>query len=94
MKRYKTRPGIVLTTIADHYILVAAKSLQEICPFSAEINEMTAFCWRMLEGGIDFDSLLENLAAEYGIDDPASMRADLEELLTQMKNANYLIEEP
>ena len=93
MKRYKTRPGVVLTTIAGQYVLVAVKSLRDICPYSAQINETTAFCWRVLEEGTDFDNLLEKLAEEFEIDDPESVRADLEELLEQMKNANYLIEE-
>ena len=93
MKRYKTRPGIVMTTIAGKYYLVAVKSLQEICPFSAEINDTTAFCWRVLEDGADFDSLFEKLSKEYEIEDPEAARTDLVELLEQMKNANYLIEE-
>ncbi len=94
MKRYKARPGVVLTTIAGQYFLVAVKSLRDICPFSAQINETTAFCWRLLEEGVDFDTLLMRLTEEYEIDDPAPARADLTELLEQMKDANYLIEEP
>ncbi len=94
MKRYKTRPGVVLTSIAGRYVLVAVKSLRDICPFSAEINETTAFCWRMLEEGTDFESLLAGLTKQYEIDDPETARGDLEELLEQMKSANYLIEEP
>ena len=94
MKRYKTRPGIVLTSIAGQYVLVAVKSLRSICPYSAQVNETTAFCWRMLEEGTDFESLLAGLSEEYEIDDMETARADLTELLEQMISANYLIEEP
>ena len=93
MKRYKTRPGVVLTTVAAQYVLVAVKSLRGICPFSAQINDSSAFCWRVLEGGADFESLFAKLVEKYEIDDLDSARAELEELLRQLINANYLIEE-
>ena len=94
MIRYRTRPGVVLTTVGGQYVLVAAKSIREICPSTSEINETAAFCWRVLEEGTDFDGLFDRLSKEYEIDDPESARADLTELLEQLKNANYLIEAP
>ena len=92
MKQYKTRPGVVLTKIGGQNILVAAKKLQEFCPYVSQINETAAFCWRILEQGADIDILAEKLAEEYQISDLASLRADLSELLAQMTAANYLIE--
>ena len=94
MKKYKTRPGVVLTKIAGRYILVAAKTIQGECPAAAEINETTAKCWRTLEKTTDFDSLFTKLSEEYEIDDCTAAKADLLELLEQLKDANYLIEEP
>ena len=79
MKRYRTRPGVVLTTISGQNVLVSAKSVQGLCPFTAQINETTAFCWRVRE--------------EYEIEDAAAVRADLEQLVAQMLESNYLIEE-
>lgn len=94
MKRYKTRPGVVLTTISDQYFLVAAKTVRDLCPYSSQINETAAFCWRILEDGADFDTLFACLSEEYEIDDSAAVKADLQELLDQLLKANYLIEEP
>ena len=73
---------------------MAAKEARKNSPFISQINETAAFCWRLLEDGIDSDSLFLKMLAEYEIVDPAAARADLEELLEQMKKANYLIEEP
>ena len=84
----------MLTTIAGQYLLVAAKEVRTLCPYSSKINETAAFCWRILETGADFDTLFAKLSEEYEIDDPTAARADLAVLLEQMKNANYLIEEP
>lgn len=93
MKRYKTRPGVVLTTIAGQNVLVAAKSLAALCPYSAQINDTAAFCWRVLEEGADVDTLMNKLSGEYEIDDAAEARRDLEQLVAQMLESNYLIEE-
>ena len=93
MKRYRTRPGVVLTTISGQNVLVSAKSVQGLCPFTAQINETTAFCWRVLEQGADMDTLLRRVREEYEIEDAAAVRADLEQLVAQMLESNYLIEE-
>ena len=92
MKQLKTRPGVVLTTIAGQYYLVAAKEAREFCPYTSQINETAAFCWRMLENEVDFDSMFSKLLEEYEIDNPDAARIDLEELLAQLQEANYLIE--
>ena len=92
MKRYKTRPGVVLTTIAGQSILVAADSIRSLCPHFAHINETATFCWRLLEQGSDLDDLAQKIATEYEIEDPEEVRADLEQLLDQLLESNYLIE--
>lgn len=93
MKRYRTRPGVVLTTIAGQSVLVSSKSAREQCPFTAQINETAAFCWRLLEQGADLQTLMSSVAEEYEIEDPEEVRADLEQLLAQLLESNYLIEE-
>lgn len=94
MKQYRTRPGVVLTEIAGQYMLVAARGARKLCPYSTRINETAAVCWRILEQGADLDALARALSAEYEIDDPAELHADLEQLLAQLLENNYLIEEP
>ena len=92
MRRYHTRPGVVLTTVDEQYLLVASKSAREFCPYITQINDTAAFCWRLLEDGADPDALLEHLAEEYEIDDSERVRTDLQELLDQLCKANYLID--
>ena len=59
MMTFKTRPGVVLTEIAGEFILVAAKSLQGVCPYVTQINETSAFLWRQLEQGAGLEKLEE-----------------------------------
>ncbi len=91
MRSYKTRPGVVLTTVAGQYVLVAAKTLREMCPNATQINETAAFCWRILEQGCDLSELMEKVSAEYEIADPEELRQDLTSLLDQLLEKNYLI---
>ena len=57
MERYVTRPGVVLTSICDEYMLLAAKAAREHCPYMTQLNESSAFLWRRLEQGADPDAL-------------------------------------
>ncbi|MBQ6116867.1 MAG: PqqD family protein [Oscillospiraceae bacterium] len=93
MTRYKTRPGVVLTSICGEYVLVAAKSVWELCPYVTELNETSAFLWEHLRGGADLDGLMTALNEEYELDDPATARQAVEAFLRQMLELNYLLPE-
>ena len=92
MKRYQTRPGVVMTTVGGQYVLVAGKDAREYCPFRMQINETAALCWRLLVEGADLDTLASALAKEYEIEDMAGLRADVQELVEQLKGYGYLID--
>ena len=92
MKRYRTRPGVVLTTVGGQYVLVAAKAAREYCPSTTQINETAAFCWRVLENGADLDALAADLAREYEIEDASGLRDDVQTLLEQLEAYGYLVE--
>ncbi len=94
MKRYRTRHGVVLTTIDGQYVLVSAKEARSTCPYTTQINETAAFCWRILEQGAGLEELTAKMQEEYEIDDPDTLRSDLSELLAQLEAASYIIEDP
>ena len=89
--RYKTRPGVVLTSIYGEHILVAAKSVLDICPYVTEINETSAFLWKELEEGADIERLMDAVQAEYEIDDPDTVRSAINGFIEQMLELNYLV---
>ena len=73
---YKTRPGIILTSVGDQYYLVSPKS-------RIELNETAAFYWELLTHGADQDSLKEAALREYEIDDPAALEQELAALIRE-----------
>ncbi len=93
MTRYKTRPGVVLTSICGEYVLVAASAVRKLCPYVTELNETSAFLWEHLCGSVDLDGLMTALNEEYELDDSTAARQAVEDFLRQMLELNYLLPE-
>ena len=91
MTRYKTRPGVVLTSICGKNILVAVKSVLDYCPYLSEINETSAFLWNHLVDGAASEELVDAINAEYEVDNLAFVRTAVESFIDQMLDLNYLI---
>ena len=71
---------------------LAAKEVRSLCPYTAQINETAAFCWRVLEAGASVEELTAALMKEYEVEDPTALHEDLEQLIGQLQKSNYLIE--
>ncbi len=93
MTCYKTRSGVVLTSICGEHVLVAASTARQYCPYVTELNETSAFLWRRLSSGVSLESLMAALGEEYELDDPAAARQAVEAFLRQMLELNYLLTE-
>ena len=89
--RYRTKKGIVLTSVCGQYVLVAAKKVRESCPYLTQINDTMASCWRLLENGSTEDELANHLLEEYETDDSSLVREDIRRLLEQLLEAGYII---
>lgn len=93
MIRYKTRPGVVLTSICGEYILVSARKNRPECPYLTQINETSAFLWNLLVRGATPAQLEEAVAAEYEITDYNQLRESIAAFLNQLLELNYLLSE-
>ena len=93
MRRYRTRPGVVLTSICGEYLLVSAKAARQDVPYLSQLNESSAFLWKILEKGADQEELEQAVREEYEITDPAEAGAAIEAFVRQMLSAGYLLPE-
>lgn len=93
MQQYHTRPGVVLTSICGEYVLVAAKAARASVPAYAQLNESSAFLWRLLESGADTAQLEKSVMETYEIEDPAQARSAIEAFIGQMVKSGYLLKE-
>lgn len=90
--KYKTREGVVLTSVCGQYVLVAAKRARKKCPYISLINETAAFCWRLLEKGSTIDELVDHLGEEYEIEDIPRVTDDISKMINRFMEEGYLIE--
>ena len=81
--KYKTRPGIILTSVGEQYFFVTAKN-------RIELNETAAFYWKLLRQGADTAELREAALREYDIDDPAGLEQEIEELIRELLKGHLI----
>ncbi len=93
MERYRTRPGVVLTSICGEYMLLAAKAAREHCPYMTQINESSAFLWKLMERGLDLEDLKRAVLEEYELEDPAQAQEAIQGFMDQMLQLGYLLRE-
>ena len=90
---YKTRTGVVLTSIHGEYLLVSAKKARAFCPYVTQINATAAFLWKQLENGADIDSCVQALCGEYEIEDMDEAVLTVRQFIDAMLQAGYLRED-
>ena len=90
--RYKTRTGVLLTSICGSYYLVCAKSLLPECPYVVNINETSAFLWQLLVDGASLEQMVSSVAEEYEVDDPEEIKGAITGFIQQMQSLHYLQE--
>lgn len=88
---YKTRQGVVLTTVCGEHLLVAAKAAAAKCPYVTQINDSSAFLWERLTEGGDVDSLMKAVGEEYEIEDEGVIRSAIEAFINEMTGYGYLL---
>lgn len=91
MELYKTRPGVVLTSICGEYYLVAAKSIIGLCPYVTQINETSAFLWKKLAEGATAEQLENAVYKEYEVEHPDELHDTINGMLDRMLELNYII---
>lgn len=91
MAKYKTRPGVVLTTVCGENLLVAARAALEYCPYVTQLNDSSAYLWKKLAAGVDSDRLLDEIEAEFEVDDPEALRSAIDGFIKQMTELRYLL---
>lgn len=90
--KYRTRTGIVLTSVCGQHVLVAAKEARENCPYVTKINETAAFCWRLLENGSTCSQLADRLMEEYDAEDISMVKDDVNRMLEDFLEEDYLVQ--
>lgn len=64
----KIKQGFVLRKVAENYIVVPVGEMAKKFNGVIKLNESSAFMWKKLEQGIEFNDLVKALTEEYDVD--------------------------
>ena len=82
--KYKTAPGVILTSICGRYFLGTAEA-------TAEINDTAAYYWEKLRQGASLAELSAMAVEDFEIDDTDVLKADIRELTDSLMERHYLV---
>lgn len=88
--KYYTRKGIVKTSVGEQQVLISAVSLHDQVPYVTNINDTTATCWDRMAHGATKDELIACIMEEYEVEDETAVREDIDRLLRQLSEQNYI----
>jgi hypothetical protein len=92
MKIYRRRPNVELLEISGEYLLVATKEARDLCPYVTQINESAAACWKLLDGSMLVNELIDKLAKYSGNENKEVMLSVIV-FIQKMTKRGYLVEE-
>lgn len=87
---YKIRDGIVMETICGTSLLIATLEATKYCPYVMQLNEASAYIWRMLFDGKSMEEMTVLAARDFEITEEEA-RETLNSFLQGLAEQNYLI---
>ena len=89
---YRIRDGIVMETICGTSLLIATLEATQHCPYVAQLNEASAYIWKMLFDNKSFEEMTVMISKDFDISEKEAADT-LGGFLTQLKEQNYLVTE-
>ena len=86
----KTNPEFIARDIAGELVLVPVGTAAKNYGGLVTCNEVGAFIWKKLEGGMTMDELVGAILDEFEIDEPTAKK-DAEEFIEKLKKINAVI---
>lgn len=87
----KIKDGFMLRTVAGKNIVVAVGVAAMDFDGLISLNETGTFIWKLLEGGISYEAILQGFLDEYDVDEQTA-KNDIDAFIKKAKEAE-LIEE-
>ena len=86
----KTNPKFIARDIAGELVLVPVGTAAKNYGGLVTCNEVGAFIWKKLAGGMSMDELVCAILDEFEVDE-STARKDAEEFVEKLKNINAVI---
>ena len=82
--KYKTVPGVILTSVCGHNFLVSTRE-------NIEVNETVALCWKRLIQGADVNELVHFLETVYEETPQDVLQRDIHDLVESLTAKHLLM---
>lgn len=89
---YKIRDGLVLETLCGTSLLIATLEARKYCPYVMQLNEASAYIWKMLFDGKTPAEMAELAANDFEISVKEAAET-IKKFLSELTEQNYLIVE-
>lgn len=86
----RLRPDVVLVSVCDEQLLVAAGEARGRVPYVKGINKPGAYFWRLLEQNLGEQTIIARAAADYACSE-ATAREALRRFLEALEREGYLL---
>ena len=85
----KIKDGFVLREVSGNHIVVAVGEGTKIFNGMIQLNETSAFLWKMLQEDVTQQDLVNGLVAEYKVEKSVA-ESDVLEFIESLKEANLI----
>lgn len=85
----KIKDGFVLREVSGNHIVVAVGEGTKVFNGMIQLNETSAFLWKMLQSDVAEQDLVNGLVAEYNVEKSIA-ESDVKEFIDSLKEANLL----
>ncbi len=88
----KTREGIILKNVCDSWLLIAVGEAAQHCLYVREINDSLAWYWQEIQQGKEKQEIVTDASETFEATEE-TIRRDLDKLIDDLYEMNYLIKE-
>lgn len=90
--QYKVRDGIVMESLCGVSLIIATLEARDHCPYVMQLNEASAYIWKLLFAGKSMEEMAALAAKDFGITE-AEAAEIIKSFMDELRKQNYLIEE-
>ncbi len=89
---YKVRDGIVMESLCGISLIIATLEARDHCPYVMQLNEASAYIWRLLFDRRSMEEMAALASKDFGITEAEAVEI-IKSFLEELTEQNYLIVE-
>lgn len=88
--RHSIRVGVISKEVCGEWILLATGEAQKVCPLARQLNSTGAFFWKMLEQGLDDETMISKALDQFDMDE-LGVRHGFSDFIRVLEEQRFLL---